>query len=279
MDACTHQAPTTSNQRTLVSKKDKSPSTVLDMEFNEFDLPSSPARKGSSSLTPADFALRSTNPFESESHPRNVSKRTVQLTSPPRLIFSSVDSNFVAASAPLHQGLGGEAFTLSRLSLISSLSSTTTASSESSPTSELLHLSTYHPDNDCEVHEAHLDLRQLSFVAPLGKGSTASVFEVEHSSSELNDSSRHLALKVMKLGKHNDKHWLRERTVLELLKNEPSVVKLVAAFEMAYIPLPPEGVFFDAKTPVRALALEHCPRGELVSDGIMSYSYNVQHLQ
>jgi serine/threonine protein kinase len=129
------------------------------------------------------------------------------------------------------------------------------------------------------VHEAHLDLRQLSFVAPLGKGSTASVFEVEHSSSELNDSSRHLALKVMKLGKHNDKHWLRERTVLELLKNEPSVVKLVAAFEMAYIPLPPEGVFFDAKTPVRALALEHCPRGELVSDGIMSYSYNVQHLQ
>ena len=254
-----HQAPTTSHEMPLVSNKDRSPCSVLEMDCES---PSSPARKSSSVLSPADYALHSTAPFCEIT--TKVTKLT-QLSSPPRLLFGGVDSNSVAASAPLCQGLGGEAFTLSRLSPISSLSSTTTALSESSPTSELLHLSTYHSDNDCELQEEPLDLSQLSFVAPLGKGSTASVFEVAHRSSEFNDITCHLALKVMKSNRSYEKQFYRECTVLELLKDEPFVVKLVAAFELVSIPSPPEGAFFDAKTPVRALALEYCPRGELVN--------------
>jgi serine/threonine protein kinase len=115
------------------------------------------------------------------------------------------------------------------------------------------------------LQEEPLDLSQLSFVAPLGKGSTASVFEVAHRSSEFNDITCHLALKVMKSNRSYEKQFYRECTVLELLKDEPFVVKLVAAFELVSIPSPPEGAFFDAKTPVRALALEYCPRGELVN--------------
>jgi serine/threonine protein kinase len=117
----------------------------------------------------------------------------------------------------------------------------------------------------------------VSFVASLGKGSTSSVFEVVHWSSETTETPgpTRLALKIMKLGRHNDKHWLRERAVLELLQHEPSVVKLKAAFEVAYIASPPAGAPFDAHTPVRVLALEHCPRGELVRDtAIMKCSFS-----
>ena len=233
-----HRIPTTCRKRRLISNEVKSPSSVLEMNFNSSSLLD---RRGFSASSPADYALRSTSPFESE--------RKIQTSRQAR----------------------DEASTLPRLSPIASVTTTTTVPTECSPTSEFSNLATHKSDHSCEIHEAPLDMSQISILAPLGMGSTASVFKVLRTNSEVKASNSHLALKVMKIGKHNDEHWLRERTVLELLKDEPSVVKLVAAFEMAYIPSPPVGAFFDAETPVHALALEHCPRGELVSDDCFDF--------
>lgn len=257
-----HQILMTGHQFHSVLNEEKSPSTVLEMDLES---PSSPVRKGSSDSSPAEYALRSTSPFESEQNPGIISEELTQMNLPPRILFNHINLDSVPASPPLYQGRG-EAFTLPRLSPISSSPSSSTASSGSSPTSEPASLVDCISGRSCDLFEATLDLSQVTFLTTLGKGSTASVFEVTHTSSELNESTHHLAMKVMNVGRHNDKHWLRERAVLELLGGEPSVVKLIAAFEMVYIPSPPKDAFFDEYTPVRALALEYCPRGELVSN-------------
>ena len=261
MDVFMHQILMTGHQFHSISSKDKSPSTVLEMDFES---PSSPVRKGSSDSSQAVYALRSTSPFESDQNPEIISEELNQMNLPPRFLFNHINLESVPASPPVNQGRG-EAFTLPRLSPISSSPSSSTASSESSPTSELSNLVDCISGRSCDLDEATLDLSQISFLTTLGKGSTASVFEVARTRSELNEATRHLAMKVMNIGRHNDKHWLRERSVLELLRDEPSVVKLIADFEMVYIPSPPKDAFFDEHTPVRALALEYCPRGELVS--------------
>ena len=105
--------------------------------------------------------------------------------------------------------------------------------------------------------EAPMDLSQISFLKELGPGGSASVFKVKNATGCF-------ALKVMKKGHDNDKQWYNECSFLEYMKGNLYVVQLVAASELLCIPSLPKSAFFDAYTPVRTLALEYYPRGELV---------------
>jgi serine/threonine protein kinase len=88
------------------------------------------------------------------------------------------------------------------------------------------------------------------------QGSTATVFEAALWQGSVPTS---LALKILKPGEHGDKSFMREVEALKLLRCEPGVVKLKAAWELARFTQAP----LNAHEPVRVLALELCSRGDL----------------